>query len=450
MNPFRKSNSISEISVCCTNIRSLGISKKQLTHKKLNSIMDLKNNINILIDSKVTDTEANDICNRDFKYLLKDFKHIGTLTKVKGILILYNKHATKIKNLKVIRDGQLLEFSFLVSNEWVNVVACYAPPEMDDPEFLLEAKSCLNNMPGDYGLICGDLNTTLDPKWDRFGYTQDSHRRSRAVINNWINTEELIDAVRFFHPIGPLYSWTTLNGDKKGRLDHLLVTPKLMEHITRVNYIYLGKKISDHSSLNFAIDIEKQEKGKGIFRANPSLLKHPNYITLMHNVIYNDILEAVKDKTSPIYITSKDTFLEQITVQEELVKVEMLQGDTNWPLTERINHLNELLADIKSKITPLKVILKEPLEREPAAVLENSLVSMRTHTTTYQGTLNKLRRDKKKEINDKIQEINSILDDGDNQDEIDALEEELNSLTDEMLQEQGSFSKTMSSSTTAK
>ena len=206
MNPYKKIPSISEISVSCTNIRSLGISKKQLTHKKLNSIMDLKNNINILIDSKVTETEANDICNRDFKYLLKDFKHIGTLTKIKGILILYNKHATKIKNLKVIRDGQLLEFSFLVSNEWVNVVACYAPPEMDDPEFLLEAKSCLNNMPGDYGLICGDLNTTLDPKWDRYGYTQDSHRRSRAVINNWINTEELIDAVRFFHPIGPLYS----------------------------------------------------------------------------------------------------------------------------------------------------------------------------------------------------------------------------------------------------
>ena len=95
------------------------------------------------------------------------------------------------------------------------------------------------------------------------------------MINNWINTEELIDAVRFFHPTGPLYSWKTLKGDKKGRMDHLLVTPKLMEHISRVNSIYLGKGITDHSSLNFAVDIENQEKGKGIFRANPSLLKHP-------------------------------------------------------------------------------------------------------------------------------------------------------------------------------
>ena len=78
---------------------------------KLTSILDLKSSINILIDSKVSETEANGVCNRDFRYLLKDCKFSGTLTKIKRILIIFNKHATKIKNLKVIGDGQLLEFS---------------------------------------------------------------------------------------------------------------------------------------------------------------------------------------------------------------------------------------------------------------------------------------------------------------------------------------------------
>ena len=103
-----------------------------------------------------------------------------------------------------------------------------------------------------------------------------------------------------------------------------------------VKYIYLGKGITYHSSLNFVVDIEKQDKGKGIFRANPSLLKHPNYITLIHNVIYNNILEAIKEKDSAIYITARYTFLKQITVQEELVKVDMLQGETSWPLTDKL------------------------------------------------------------------------------------------------------------------
>ena len=108
-------------------------------------------------------------------------------------------------------------------------------------------------------------------------------------------------------PEGSLYSWKTLKGDKKGHLDYLLVTPKLLEHITRANHIYLGKDITDHSSLNFDINIEKQEKGKGIFHANPSLLKHPNYVTLIHNIIYNDILEAI-EKIHPTCTTRPEMF----------------------------------------------------------------------------------------------------------------------------------------------
>ena len=109
---------------------------------------------------------------------MKNYKFVGTLTKIKGILVIYNKHQTKIKNLKVIRDGQLLEFSLKVNNVWVNIVSCYAPPDIDDPSFLLEAKTSLDSMNGDYGLICDNLNTTLDPKWDHFGYTQDSQLAS--------------------------------------------------------------------------------------------------------------------------------------------------------------------------------------------------------------------------------------------------------------------------------
>ncbi len=137
--------------------------------------MDLKNTINIIIDSKITDAEADQVCNNDFKYLVQDFSYVGTLTNIKGILVLYNKKNTKIKELKVIREGQLLEFNFKTNNVWVNFVACYNPPDVDDPSFLLEAKSSLDSMQGDLGLILGDLNTTLDPKWDRYGYTQDSH-----------------------------------------------------------------------------------------------------------------------------------------------------------------------------------------------------------------------------------------------------------------------------------
>ena len=64
------------------------------------------------------------------------------------------------------------------------------------------------------------------------------------------------------------------------------------------------------------------------------------------------------------------------------------------------------------------------------------MVSIRTHKATYQGTVNVLRRNKKQKLNSKSEELNSILNDGKNDDKIDILEAEH---TDKMLQEQGSF-----------
>ena len=67
------------------------------------------------------------------------------------------------------------------------------------------------------------------------------------------------------------------------------------------------------------------------------------------------------------------------------------------------------------------------------------MCSITTHTITYQGTVSALRRNKKQEMNSKLEELNSILDDVDNEDEIEHLEKEHKEITDEMLQEQRSF-----------
>ena len=59
------------------------------------------------------------------------------------------------------------------------------------------------------------------------------------------------------------------------------------------------------------------------------------------------------------------------SMSEELVKVEMLKNETNRPVNERIAYLNSLLIDVKSKVTPIEVLLREKFEMEPPAILEN-------------------------------------------------------------------------------
>ena len=86
-------------------------------------------------------------------------------------------------------------------------------------------------------------------------------------------------------------------------------------------------------------------------------------------------------------------------------------------------------------------LLGEQLTMDTPTILEKTLCSIRTHTITYQGIVSALRRNKKQDIKSKLEELNSILDDGDNEYGIGKLENELKDLMDEMLHEQSSFFK---------
>ena len=53
---------------------------------------------------------------------------------------------------------------------------------MDNLMFLLFAKTLLDSIDVDYGLILGDFNTTMDPVKDRYSYVTNNHRRSWYVM----------------------------------------------------------------------------------------------------------------------------------------------------------------------------------------------------------------------------------------------------------------------------
>ena len=141
--------------------------------------------------------------------------------------MVYDRTRVQADNLNVIHDGQLLSFRVKVNNTWINCVAVYEPLEGDNSNFFLRTKTTLDNMEGDLGFICGDFNTTLNPLFDQYGYITDPHKKSRETIKQWIKNDELYDAVRHLSPNSPRFSWRTKTWAKKGRIDHLLVTPKL-------------------------------------------------------------------------------------------------------------------------------------------------------------------------------------------------------------------------------
>ena len=153
---------------------------------------------------------------------------MGTYTANKGIIIIFNKDKISIKNFEIIVEGQMVKFQSKHNSNLMNFVAIYAPPECDDPNFLLTAKSALDSMPGDNGVIIGDFNSTKDPEKDRVGYQTDNHKKCRVILNSWEDTEELIDTFRHIHPESKSFTFRTKGLNKKSRLDYAFATPSLL------------------------------------------------------------------------------------------------------------------------------------------------------------------------------------------------------------------------------
>ena len=198
MNPFSLKRTSTAISLTCTNLRGLGLSVKDLADKKINRILNLSAEIHILIDTRCN---KDDFCNfldkSKFKYLLSNYKHVGTYTNSKGVVILYNNKKVKIDDVSIIEDGMLVSFRLNIQNESIRILGCYAPSSGDEPEFFVKCKDILNQSNESHGMIIGDLNTTLDPILDRKNYKTDGHKKSRLVINNWISENEMLDFFRF-------------------------------------------------------------------------------------------------------------------------------------------------------------------------------------------------------------------------------------------------------------
>ena len=75
-----------------------------------------------------------------------------------------------------------------------------ADSDMDNPEYFLEVRKLTLEDNCNHILITGDFNTTLCPVKDRWNYTSDNHKKSRAVIQNWIDEGDFIDGHRAFFP----------------------------------------------------------------------------------------------------------------------------------------------------------------------------------------------------------------------------------------------------------
>ena len=83
------------------------------------------------------------------------------------------------------------------------------------------------------------------------------------------------------HPTLKRYIW--LKKIKQARLDYFICSNTMLDLVTDCN-IKPGYW-SDHSSVELKIKLNKIIRGKGVWKLNRSLLKDPDYLTLINKTI---------------------------------------------------------------------------------------------------------------------------------------------------------------------
>ena len=437
MNPFSINiPTISSLKIFCQNIRSLCLPQPKILNKKITTILSANADIYILVDIRAEREDIKQLFNSpQFKYRLGHLKWVCSPSNPKGILVMYNHKTTSVRNCQFHTQGQLFGLEVRVNNEWVNFVPVYAPPDKDDPGFLINTKTLLDSMSSEQGVILGDFNSTIDPTKDRKGYTTDNHKKSRTVLRTWTESEELIDVFRTFEPEESIFTYRTKDGSRQSRLDYVLATPGLIPNITTFSHRYYGYDHSDHSASIFQVDFEKAERGPGVFRAHPSLLKYPSYKTQMMAAIRSKILENLQDKTSEVYTKNIKLSQEKEDLEKRLTYI---RTHPNWHANPQVKEIEIRIKIATSHEDPTEFLLQQNLTTQPEFILDSVVNEMKNVTQKFAKSIKLARKDKHELLNAKLDELNNIVSNPQCLSEMVDLEMELKLLTEEIIQDEAS------------
>ena len=133
-------------------------------------------------------------------------------------------------------------------------------------------------------IYCGDWNLVIDPDIDTVNYLHVNNPRSRQTVLKFLDEDNFIDVWRVYYEQEKGFTWRRRNPVRKqARLDFFLVSEALFPYITDAS-ITTGFK-SDHHGISLKFKINDNERGRGYWKFNNTLLKGKDYVRIVKDTI---------------------------------------------------------------------------------------------------------------------------------------------------------------------
>ena len=133
--------STSQTSVFCVNIQRLNTAKQT---KKLTTVLQKNRDINIFVDSGITDQGHKKIKHVNMNLIAK-YNTVSTYTAQRGIYILIKKNLGTIENVQTLGNSTIFFDIKNNDNKTLTIAAIYAPYDADDIHYFEEVDNFLQN-----------------------------------------------------------------------------------------------------------------------------------------------------------------------------------------------------------------------------------------------------------------------------------------------------------------
>lgn len=290
-------------------------------------------------------------------------------SRSRGVAILFRKGLQyKITQKLICSVGRYIIIELEINDVTFVLTNIYAPNE-DSPLYFTNLFDTVNSMNNPHKMYGGDFNVVRDPTIDRCGMSELLKPNATAVVNKYVDENELIDIWRYENPNKKRYTWIRNNPMFSGsRLDYWLVSAPFLQHCisTDIPASFVG----DHAPITIKLQTSANPRGKGYWKFNNSLLNDDQYVNMINELIDEVIVqhpgedsrlvwEALKlrvcgetIKYSTFKKASSDNKLQAL--ENKLKTIETSLSEDNQIFTQTSERWSQMLL-IKNEINQLYV-----------------------------------------------------------------------------------------------
>ena len=187
-------------------------------------------------------------------------------------------------------------------------------PNDDKPEFYNTIQQYISEFGNEHVVWCGDWNLVLNSDLDTVNYKNINNPRARNTVINIIDENGYVDVWRVLNDTKKKFTWRRLIPDRKqARLDFFIVSEDMFT-LFHDSDIVPGYR-TDHSGIILKIKLQENERGRGYWKFNNSLLKDTNYVTTVKTVI-DDTINLYKINNNNNNTVPDDNI--QFTINDQL------------------------------------------------------------------------------------------------------------------------------------